>query len=81
MKYIRLKYKLIYMYQFLKNYQCSQKLIIDHKLMKLKKQLEELNEILLNTKDDYSREYTVIFNTILSLENIRLYKLITKNKS
>ena len=65
----------------MKNYQCSQKLIIDHKLMKLKKQLEELNKILLNTKDDYSREYTVIFNTILSLENIRLYKLITKNKS
>ena len=78
MKYIRLKYKLIYMYQFLKNYQCSQKLIIDHKLMKLKKQLKELQEILLNTEDDYAREYTVVFNTLLSLENIRLYKILNK---
>ena len=69
------------MYQFLKNYQCSQKLIIDHKLMKLKKQLKELQEILLNTEDDYAREYTVVFNTLLSLENIRLYKILNKNKS
>ena len=62
----------------MKNYQCSQKLIIDHKLMKLKKQLKELQEILLNTEDDYAREYTVVFNTLLSLENIRLYKILNK---
>ena len=57
------------------------KLIIDYKIKQLKKQLEELKEILSNTEDDYAREYTVIFNTILSLENIRLYKMVTKNKS
>ena len=46
--------------------------------MKLKKQLKELQEILLNTEDDYAREYTVVFNTLLSLENIRLYKMTNK---
>ena len=57
------------------------KLIIDYKIKQLKKQLEELQTILLNSEDDYAREYTVVFNMLLSLENIRLYKMVTKNKS
>ena len=65
---------------FFKNSRGDCKLIIDYKIKQLKKQLEELQTILLNTDDDYAREYTVIFNTILSLENIRMYKMVTKNK-
>ena len=66
------------MSEFFKSSRGDCKLIIDHKIAKLKKQLEELREILLITEDDYAREYTVVFNMLLSLENIRLYKLITK---
>ena len=57
------------------------KLIIDHKMRLLNKQLKELQEVLqegAQAEDDYAREYTVIFNTLLSLENIRLYKLVQK---
>ena len=69
------------MSEFFKNSRGDCKLIIDYKITKLKKQLEELKEILLNTEDDYEREYTIVFNMLLSLENIRIYKLISKNKS
>ena len=69
------------MSEFFKSSLGDCKPIIDYKITKLKKSLEELQTILLNTEDDYAREYTVIFNTILSLENIRLYKMVTKNKS
>lgn len=53
-------------------------LIIEYKIKQLKKSLEELQEIIINSEDDYAREYTIIFNTLLSLENIRMYKLVTK---
>ena len=66
------------MSEFFKNSRGDCKPIIDYKITKLKKSLEELQTILLNTEDDYAREYTVIFNTLLSLENIRMYKLVTK---
>ena len=66
------------MSEFFKSSLGDCKPIIDYKITKLKKSLEELQTILLNTEDDYVREYTVIFNTLLSLENIRMYKLVTK---
>ena len=66
------------MSEFFKSSLGDCKPIIDYKITKLKKSLEELQTILLNTEDDYAREYTVIFNTLLSLENIRMYKLVTK---
>lgn len=53
-------------------------LIIEYKIKQLKKSPEELQEIIINSEDDYAREYTIIFNTLLSLENIRMYKLVTK---
>ena len=57
---------LIYMSEFFKSSLGDCKPIIDYKITKLKKSLEELQTILLNTEDDYAREYTVIFNTLLS---------------
>ena len=66
------------MSEFFKSTRGDNRLIIEHKIKQLKKQLEELQTILLNSEDDYAREYTVIFNTILSLENIRMYKMVTK---
>ena len=66
------------MSEFFKNSRGDCKPIIEHKLKELKKKLEDLQTILLNTEDEYTREYTVIFNTILSLENIRMYKMVTK---
>ena len=68
------------MSEFFKNSRGDCKPIIEHKLYQLKKQLEELKEIILNTEDDYAKEYTVVFNMLLSLENIRMYKLFNKNK-
>lgn len=64
------------MHQFFKNFQCSEKLIIDYKLLKLKKHLKDMQEILNSTDNDYSREHIVVFNTLLALENIRMYKLM-----
>ena len=69
------------MSEFFKSTRGDNRLIIESKLRTFKKQLEDIKEILLNSEDDYASEYTVIFNTILSLENIRMYKLISKNKS
>ena len=65
------------MFQYFKSDKGDCKLIIDHKMRLLNKQLKELQEVL-QEEDDYAREYTVIFNTLLSLENIRLYKLVQK---
>ena len=70
------------MSNFLKKYTCSNKLLINHKISLIQKQLKDLKDLLTNNPDeDYFREYTVVFNALLSLENIRLYKLIDKNSS
>ena len=68
------------MYSFLKKKECSNKLIIQHKIALIQKQLNDLKIIINNNPDDdFDREYTVIFDALLSLENIRLYKLIHGN--
>ena len=68
------------MSSFLADYTCSNKLIIDHKIRLIQKLLKDLTELIVdNPDDDYSREYTVVSNTLLSFENIRLFKLIHKN--
>ena len=61
-------------------YTCSNQLLINHKISLIEKQLKELKDLLINNPDDdYTREYTVIFNTIIILENIILFKLIHGN--
>ena len=70
------------MSNFLKKYTCSNKLLINHKISLIQKQLKDLKELLTNNPDeDYFREYSIVFNALISLENIRLYKLIDKNSS
>ena len=65
---------------FSSKYPYSNKEIIDDKITLLQQQMKNLkNLIKTNRDDDYSREYTVIFNAFGSLENIRLYKLIHTN--
>ena len=67
---------------FTKKYPCDNKLIIQHKINMIQKQLKDLTELINNKPDeDFSREYTVVFNAFISLENIRLYKLIDKNST
>ena len=51
--------------------------LIQHKLSLLLKQLEELRMMIIFTHDmKYAREMTIISNTAISLENIRLFKLL-----
>ena len=70
------------MSNFLKKYTCSNKLLINHKISLIQKQLKDLKDLLTNNPDeDYFREYSIVFNALISLENIRLYKLIDKNSS
>ena len=70
------------MTSFFKKHTSSSKLLINHKISLIHKQLEDLKDLLIkNPEDEYSREYIVVFNTLISLENIRLYKLIDKNSS
>jgi hypothetical protein len=46
----------------------------------IQKQLNELKDLIKEFPDeDYSKEYTIIFNTLLALENIRLFKLMNSN--